>query len=156
MSPFGLDLAQKGLSFYTVPAAFLMAMLPNFYAVGSSGTHYDPCNPRNLQSNIAADEKLDKITKARILRAKAASENAFESLGFYSAAVVAANMAGVDDHAVNVLALSYIGCRALYNIVYVRLQDNRNFAPLRSVAWMVSTGITFTLYFKAAAQLASA
>ncbi|KAK1981351.1 hypothetical protein LZ30DRAFT_720452 [Colletotrichum cereale] len=155
MSFFSLDLAQKGLSLYTVPAALMMAMLPNVYAVGLSGPHYDLCNPRKLQNSITADDKLDKITKARILRAKAASENAFESLGFYSAAVVAANVAGVDAHAVNVLTLSYIGCRALYNIIYVRLQDNRNFGPLRSVAWIASIGITITLYFKAAAQLAS-
>ncbi|KAK2000020.1 hypothetical protein LX36DRAFT_669017 [Colletotrichum falcatum] len=155
MSFFGLDLAQKGLSLYTVPAAFVMAMLPNFYAASLSGTHYDLCNPRKLQSTISADDKLDKITKERIFRAKAASDNAFETLGFYSAAVVAANVSGVDAYAVNALALSYIGCRILYNVVYVRLQDNRNFAPLRSVAWISSIGITFTLYIKAAAQLAS-
>ncbi|GKT46669.1 uncharacterized protein ColSpa_06850 [Colletotrichum spaethianum] len=155
MSFFSLDLAQKGLSLYTVPAAFVMAMLPNIYAVASSGTHYDLCNPRKLQNNVAADDKLDKIAKARILRAKAASENAFESLGFYAAGVVAANVAGVDALTVNVLALGYVGCRALYNIVYVRLQDNRNFGPLRSIVWAASVGIVFTLYIKAAAQLAS-
>ncbi|KAK1599072.1 uncharacterized protein LY79DRAFT_536861 [Colletotrichum navitas] len=155
MSLLGLDLAQKGLSLYTVPAAFVMAMLPNVYAAVLSGPRYDNSNPRKLQSTITADDKLDKITKARILRAKAASENIFETLGFYSAAVVAANVTGVDAHAVNILTLGYIGCRALYNIVYVRLQDNRNFAPLRSLAWMASMAITFTLYFKAAAQLAS-
>ncbi|KAK2024848.1 hypothetical protein LX32DRAFT_569106 [Colletotrichum zoysiae] len=155
MSFFGFDLAQKGLSLYTVPAAFVMAMLPNFYAAGSSGPHYDPCNPRKLQSAVAADDKLDKIKKARILRAKAASENGLETLGFYAAAVVAANVAGVDAHAVNVLTLGYIGCRALFNIIYVRLQDNRNFAPLRSLVWGGSIVITLTLYIKAAAQLAS-
>ncbi|KZL85605.1 membrane protein [Colletotrichum incanum] len=155
MSFFGLDLAQKGLSLYTVPAALTMAMLPNVYALALSGTNYDLCNPRKLQDNIATDDKLDKIAKARILRAKAASDNAFETLGFYSAAVVAANVAGVDAHIVNVLSLGYVGCRALYNIIYVRLQDNRNFGPLRSLAWMASIGISFMLYFKAAAQLAS-
>ncbi|GJC80666.1 hypothetical protein ColLi_03504 [Colletotrichum liriopes] len=155
MSFFGLDLAQKGLSLYTVPAALVMAMLPNVYALALSGTNYDLCNPRKLQNNISTDDKLDKIAKARILRAKAASDNAFETLGFYSAAVVAANVAGVDAHVVNVLSLGYIGCRALYNIIYVRLQDNRSFGPLRSLAWMASIGISFALYFKAAAQLAS-
>ncbi|GKT53847.1 membrane protein [Colletotrichum tofieldiae] len=166
MSFFGLDLAQKGLSLYTVPAALVMAMLPNVYALALSGTNYDLCNPRKLQNNISTDDKLDKIpilfshtlanqAKARILRAKAASDNAFETLGFYSAAVVAANVAGVDAHVVNVLSLGYIGCRALYNIIYVRLQENRSFGPLRSLAWMASIGISFALYFKAAAQLAS-
>ncbi|EFQ24994.1 uncharacterized protein GLRG_00138 [Colletotrichum graminicola M1.001] len=125
MSLLGLDLAQKALSLYTV-TAFVMAVLPNVYAIMLSGPRYDNCNPRKLQSTITADDKLDEITKARILRAKAASENIFETLGFYSAVVVAANLTGVDAHAVNIMTLSYIGCRALYNIVYVRLEDNRN------------------------------
>ncbi|OHE95469.1 hypothetical protein CORC01_09202 [Colletotrichum orchidophilum] len=155
MSFFGLDLAQKGLSLYTIPAAFLMALLPNVYAVSGAGVHYDLCNPRKLQTSVVADDKLDKIVKARILRAKAASENAFETLGFYSAAVVAANFAGVDAETVNLLTLGYIGSRVLYNIIYVRLQDNRSFGPARSLAWMASIAITVTLYVKAASQLAS-
>ncbi|KAK6207443.1 hypothetical protein QIS74_12524 [Colletotrichum tabaci] len=155
MAFFGLDFAQKGLSLYTLPAALAMAMLPNIYAAALSGPHYDLCNPRKLQNSIIADDKLEKIVKERILRAKAASENAFETLGFHSAAVVAANVAGVDARTVNVLTLGYVVCRALYNIIYVRLQDNRNFGPLRSLVWMVSIGISFSLYFKAAAQLAS-
>ncbi|TQN73100.1 hypothetical protein CSHISOI_02391 [Colletotrichum shisoi] len=155
MNFFRLDLAQKGLSLYTLPAALAMAMLPNIYAAALSGPHYDLCNPRRLQNSITADDKLEKMVKERILRAKAASENAFETLGFHSAGVVAANVAGVDARTVNVLTLGYVVCRALYNIIYVRLQDNRNFGPLRSLVWMVSIGISFSLYFKAAAQLAS-
>ncbi|WYZ40097.1 hypothetical protein EsH8_IV_000438 [Colletotrichum jinshuiense] len=156
MSFIGLDLSQKGLSLYTVPAALLMAMLPNLYAVTSSGTLYDLCYPRKLQNSVADDDKLDKIAKARILRAKAASDNAFETLGIYSAAVVAANVAGVNTRTLNVLTLGYVGCRVLYNVIYIRLQDNRNFSPLRSIVWFTSIGITVALYLKAAAQLASA
>ncbi|KAJ0166666.1 hypothetical protein CTA2_6360 [Colletotrichum tanaceti] len=155
MSFFGLDLAQKGLSLYTLPAAFAMATLPNIYAIALSGPHFDLCNPRKLLDSITADDKLDKIVKERILRAKAASGNAFETLGFHCAAVVAANVAGVNPHTINILALSYVVCRALYNIIYVRLQDNRNFGLLRSLVWTASISISISLYFKAATQLVS-
>lgn len=69
--------------------------------------------------------------------------------------MVAANFAGVDPETVNILTLGYIGSRALYNIIYVRLQDNRSFGPVRSLAWLASIAITVTLYAKAATQLAS-
>ncbi|KAF6807300.1 hypothetical protein CPLU01_01669 [Colletotrichum plurivorum] len=155
MSLFGLDLAQKGLSLYTIPAAFMLAMAPHAYASTSSGKTYDLAYPRKLQTTIVSDDKVDKVTKARILRGEAAAANAFETLGFFSAAVVAANTAGVDPRSVNLLSLGYIGCRILYNIIYVRLQDNRSWAPVRSLVWIASIGAVFTLYFKAAAQLAA-
>lgn len=69
--------------------------------------------------------------------------------------MVAANTAGVDSRTVNLLSLGYIGCRALYNIIYVRLQDNRSWAPVRSLVWIASIGAVFTMYIKAAAQLAA-
>ncbi|OLN88352.1 hypothetical protein CCHL11_00523 [Colletotrichum chlorophyti] len=152
---FPLDLAQKGLSLYSVPAAFVMALLPNVYATASAGKNYDPANPRKLQDAVAAEDKIDKIVKARIFRAQAATQNAFETLGLFAASVVAANAAGVDARTTNVLALGYLGCRALYNVIYVRLQDNRNVAPLRSLVWTTSIGIIFTLYVKAASKLSS-
>ncbi|TDZ87614.1 hypothetical protein C8034_v006702 [Colletotrichum sidae] len=155
MSFFGLDLAQKGLSLYSIPAALVLAMAPHAFASGAAGKLYDPATPRKLQTAVASDDKLDKIIAERIHRAKAASENAFETLGFYAAAVVAATVAGVDARLVNLLSLGYIGSRILFNIVYVRLQDNRNWAPMRSLSWMVGIGITFTLYIKAAGQFAS-
>ena len=70
-----------------------------------------------------------------ISRAHAATANGLESLGFYAAAVVAANTAGVAVADINALTLGYVGCRLGYNIVYVYLQQNRKLAPLRSVLW---------------------
>ncbi|KAF3806281.1 hypothetical protein GCG54_00006043 [Colletotrichum gloeosporioides] len=175
MSFLGLDIAQKGLSLYTVsypspeassapprsrwrqvPAAVASIMAAHTYASIASGKLYDVANPRKLNDVVAADEKLNKIIKARIFRAEAAAANGFETLGLYAAGVVAANVAGVDPRFVNTISFSYIGLRILYNIVYIRLQDNRNWAPVRSLSWILSIACTFTLYFTAASKFASA
>jgi uncharacterized MAPEG superfamily protein len=48
---------------------------------------------------------MRKQTKGRILRAKAAHANGNETIGLYAAAVVAANVAGVEAKTVNYLTL---------------------------------------------------
>ena len=48
---------------------------------------------------------------------------------------MAANVAGVSTYGVNTLSLGYIASRVAYNFTYVVLQDNRKFAPLRSIIW---------------------
>lgn len=49
----------------------------------------------------------------------------------------------------NYLGLTYVVSRAAYNIVYIILQDNRKFAPVRSLVWSVGVGVIFTLWIKA-------
>lgn len=46
--------------------------------------------------------------------------------------------------------------RVAYNIIYVFLQDNRKFAPVRSLTWTASVGIIFTLWIKAGNAAAAA
>ena len=70
-----------------------------------------------------------------IRRAFAATNNGIESIGFYAAAVVAANSAGVPIADVNALTLGYLASRLGYNVIYIYLQKNRKMAPLRSVFW---------------------
>ena len=52
--------------------------------------------------------------KQRILRAKNASGNGFETLGFFAAGVLAGNQAGIKPAALNVLALGYLASRVAY------------------------------------------
>lgn len=82
MSFLGLDIAQKGLSLYTVsypspeassaspssrwrqvPAAVASIMAAHTYASMASGKLYDVANPRKLNDVVAADEKLNKIVR---------------------------------------------------------------------------------------------
>jgi uncharacterized MAPEG superfamily protein len=76
-----------------------------------------------------------------------------ETMGLYAAAVVAANMAGVDAVTLNYLTLGYLASRVVYYTIYCILQDNRAYAPVRSLAWTVGIALTLTMYIKAGLKM---
>ncbi|KXX75543.1 hypothetical protein MMYC01_207629 [Madurella mycetomatis] len=145
-----VGLTATNWSYYTVPGAFFMVLVPHTYAFVLAGKNYDINNPRKTEEHCAKDTTMDKITLRRLSRAKAATANGFETLGLYAAAVVAANAAGVPTPRLNALTLAYLTSRAVYNLVYVVLQDNARVAPLRSLAWMSGIAIITALYVSAA------
>ncbi|KAK8041874.1 hypothetical protein PG993_006397 [Apiospora rasikravindrae] len=118
----------------------------------------DNANPREFHETIRKSEKSRQDlgtgarreeTKGRILRSKAAASNGYETLPLFTGAVIASNIAGVPVSTINLLSFAYLGSRALYNFTYIHLQDNRKFAPARSLLWMASVGCWFTLYIQA-------
>ncbi|KAK8090249.1 hypothetical protein PG997_005210 [Apiospora hydei] len=109
----------------------------------------DTANPREFHETISKSDKVDKITKGRIMRSKAAASNGYETLPLFTGAVIASNIAGVPVSTINMLSFAYLGGRALFNFIYIRLQDNRKFASARSLVWMASIGCWFTLYIQA-------
>ncbi|KEZ41573.1 hypothetical protein SAPIO_CDS7743 [Scedosporium apiospermum] len=139
----------NNISFYTVPAALFLAFIPHAYAVSLGISRYDPGNPRKFEATVSSDSTLNKVIKNRILRAKAASTNSFETLGLYAAAVVAGNLVQVDKDTLNYLTALYIISRALYVFTYVWLQDNRAFSPLRTVFWGAGIWSIVSLFIKA-------
>ncbi|KAL7943574.1 hypothetical protein V8C42DRAFT_329446 [Trichoderma barbatum] len=143
-----LDLS-KNYSFFTVPAAFLICMLPGAYANSLAGASFDPANPRQTKATILADDKLDKIRQQRIMRAQSAQENGFETLGLYAAGVLAANYAGVDVRMLNLLTFGYLGTRVAYIFAYIVLCQNRKLAPLRSLCWAAGCAILVSLWVMA-------
>src|SRR5271163_4240893 len=91
----------RNFSFYTVPAAWVLCIAPHIYAVKlhdrtSPTKKVDKINPRTLLPSLDANEALDHATKEKISRAEASQQNGYENLGFFAAAVVAANVAKVD------------------------------------------------------------
>lgn len=88
-------------------------------------------------------------------RSEAASANAFETLGIYAGGIVAAAAAGVPAETLNTLSGVYLASRAVYNVVYIFLQDDRKFAPVRSIVWNVGLGAIITLWVKAGNKAAS-
>jgi uncharacterized MAPEG superfamily protein len=92
--------------------------------------------------------------KLRIQRAYAASKNGLETLGYFAAAVVAANAAGVEVSTLNKLSLSYITSRIFYNVTYIQLQENRTLAPLRSMCWLAGLAISTQLFICAGRKFA--
>ncbi|KAH8909909.1 hypothetical protein BR93DRAFT_426242 [Coniochaeta sp. PMI_546] len=143
------DLTKAQLSYYTVPAAMILLYVPHTYAGILAGKNQDIANPRRTEEHLAKDDSLDKVTKGRILRARAAHANANETIGLYAAAVVAANVAGVEAKTVNYLTLAYLASRIVYNYIYVIAQDNSRVAPFRTLVWSSGVGIIFTLFIKA-------
>ncbi|KAK7432718.1 hypothetical protein QQZ08_000578 [Neonectria magnoliae] len=147
-SLLGFDLS-RNYSYFTVPAVFFAAALPHAYAVLSSRAHFDNANPCNHRETLATSETLDKVKQQCLLRAKAASANGFETLGFYASAVMAANITRVDIRTLNVLTLSYVATRVAYNVTYIWLQKNRRLSRLRSVCWISGIALVVTLWIKA-------
>jgi uncharacterized MAPEG superfamily protein len=81
--------------------------------------------------------------------------NGFDTLGMYSAGIVAAALTGVPAKSLNYLSLAYLASRVGYNTVYVWLQENKKLAPLRTVCWNISVGIIMALWIKAGNKAAS-
>ncbi|KKY33346.1 putative membrane protein [Diaporthe ampelina] len=98
---------------------------------------------------------MDKRVAQRIRRAEAATANGFETLGLYSAGIVAAAVTGVPAETLNYLSMAYLASRVGYNAFYVWLQENRKLAPFRSAFWNTSIGIIAALWIKAGNRAAS-
>ncbi|KAI5862278.1 hypothetical protein GGS23DRAFT_115907 [Durotheca rogersii] len=150
-SGLGFD---KNISYWTVPAALFMALLPRFYA-GLSGPgkqFFDRSNPRNFTARLESSD-LDKRVRQRLQRAEAAGANAFETLGLYAAAVTAGNAAGVPAATMNALSLGYLATRALYTWVYIWGQENRRMYPARTIVWFVNMIIVMTAFVQAGLRL---
>ncbi|KAK0736871.1 hypothetical protein B0T21DRAFT_410361 [Apiosordaria backusii] len=147
MSFLGLDLASTNYSYYTIPAAFVLTLAPNAYAMILAGRNYDLNQPRRTEEICSKDTSMPKATLQKISRAKAATANGFETLSLYAASVVAANSSGVVPLSkLNALTLGYVASRAAYNFVYVVAQDNKKLAGVRPLVWAVGVFIIMNLF----------
>ncbi|KAI1640223.1 hypothetical protein F4809DRAFT_591966 [Biscogniauxia mediterranea] len=146
----------KNYSFFSIPVAFALATIPAIYGKSLAGKNYDLAYPRSFQERVKSDDKMDKATKNRILRSDAAAANAQETLPLFLGSVLAANVAGVPARTINLLAAAYLVSRVAYTIVYVWLQENRKFVPIRSLAWTVGVACWTTLFVKAGNKMLEA
>jgi len=115
---------------YCVLAAGLMPFLWTGVAK-VSGPRYNNVNVRLWQS------KLEGAAQ----RAHAAHLNSFEAFPLFAAAVIVAQMMGADQARVDMLALSFIGLRLLYGIMYLA-----NLASLRSLVWIAALVCTVMIF----------
>jgi uncharacterized MAPEG superfamily protein len=91
---------------------------------------FNPRHPRAFLSTLSTSP-LPSVLKSRLSRAEAASLNGYENLGFYAAAVVAANISLIVVHAnesvnfsqevwfVNTQCLAYLATRCLFSWSYI-------------------------------------
>lgn len=68
-------------------------------------------------------------------------------MGLFASAVVAGNVAGLSNTALNTLSLGYLASRALYNILYITNEDSTA-SNARSVTFVAGVGMIMTLFVK--------
>ena len=90
-----LALTGKGTpnySLYAVPIAFALCLLPHIFAiVALSGGKFKNTNPRQFVASVHKKEKKTAVEEM-FLRAESAQQNGLEQIGWFAAAVVAANV----------------------------------------------------------------
>ena len=115
---------------YCVLATGLMPFL--WTAVAKfSGPRYNNWNVRIWQG------KLEGAAQ----RAHAAHLNSFEAFPLFAVAVIVAQQTGADQARIDLLALSFIGLRVLYGILYMA-----NKAPLRSLVWLAAMACNVIIF----------
>ncbi|KAI0900286.1 hypothetical protein F4806DRAFT_150453 [Annulohypoxylon nitens] len=138
---------EKNISYYTIPAAIVLALLPRMYSglTGPGKKVFDGNNPR-LFTQALEKSDLDKRLKGRLQRAEAATANAFETLGFYAAAVTAGNAGGVSADTLNNLTLGYLASRLFYSWIYIWGQENRRWILARTNVWGISMALCSAMF----------
>lgn len=119
----------------------IVALLP--YVLSFSGGYF------RMRQLGAVDNKHPRQQVAKLegagARAYAAQANAWEALGFFSAAVVVLHLANPEAArgatAAN-LSLAFLATRVLHPILYVANQD-----VLRSLVFLVGLGCVFGLFW---------
>jgi uncharacterized MAPEG superfamily protein len=74
-------------------------------------------------------------------RAVAAQNNSFEALPLFIFAVLAAQMAGVDQARTDLLAMAFIGARIVYTALYLA-----DVAAMRTVVWCIGLGLCIAIF----------
>ncbi|CAN5657061.1 MAPEG family protein [soil metagenome] len=92
---------------------------------------------------------LEKQESPRVRRATAAQHNAFEAFAPFAAAVLMAQLAGVDPIRITGLAVAFIAFRVLHGLCYV---GNKH--AFRSLVWFAALACVLALMVQAALRIA--
>lgn len=123
---------------------------PRIYSLTLANSLRDPAEPRQWAAAVTKSNLDDKV-KDRIRRAESAVSNGLETIALYAAAVAATNVPGVNARTANILSLVYLATRLSYNLVYVVLQENPKWAPIRTLSWAGGIGIIMAMFSVAGA-----
>jgi len=151
MASYLPDLSRDNISFYLIPAAWAIALMPRVFAANTykkaSNKDMNTLQPRDFVKNVLEDQSVDSKTKGRIVRAEAAQANGFENLGLFAAAVAAGNAARLDASVMNGLSIGYVVSRFIYNHIYI---FNDIVPPVvRSLTYMGGVGMCMALFVQA-------
>jgi uncharacterized MAPEG superfamily protein len=121
------------------------ALLPYLWTTvaKASGERYDNRDPRGW---------VARQTNPRVHRANAAQLNAFEAFAPFAAAVVLAQLAGVPESRIAMLAIAFVVFRLLHGVVYTLGLKH----ALRSLAWFAALACVVWLLVAAALRVGMA
>lgn len=77
-------------------------------------------------------------------------QNSFEALPFFIGAVALAQLAHGPQDRIDLLAMSYIGLRVAYAVIYAA-----DLATLRSLVWVAAMGVNMGILFASGAHAAA-
>ncbi|KAJ6554569.1 hypothetical protein B0H19DRAFT_150669 [Mycena capillaripes] len=147
------------LSMYSIPAVWLTAFLPfTMKTILIQRTRgYNDLNlaPRQSTSRVVSDKAISPAVAARILRMEGAHLNGYENLPIWIAAVLAGNIARLDNYTLNVASLLYIGGRITYNYIYFN-QATEFQSWVRTAVYFGTLSLPMYLIFKSAEKIAAA
>ncbi|KAF9436292.1 hypothetical protein BGZ76_004357 [Entomortierella beljakovae] len=135
----------------SIPVAAAIAYAPHFIrvlVVLKATKRWNNVSPRGQVDKL--ENRMTKATWALAKRCEGAHHNGLESLGLYSAAILAALHAGVAKETVSSYTTLYIISRLLYNGIYL-FNTNEVTAASRTVVWSASVYACIKLLLAAAA-----
>jgi len=120
----------------------IAALLPYVWTTvaKASGERYDNRDPRGW---------VARQTNPRVHRANAAQMNAFEAFAPFAAAVVLAQLAGVSESRIALLAIAFVVLRVLHGVIYTLGMKH----SLRSLAWFSAFACVVALLVLAAMRV---
>jgi len=120
----------------------IAALLPYLWTTvaKASGERYDNRDPRGW---------VARQTNPRVHRANAAQLNAFEAFAPFAAAVVLAQLAGVSESRIAMLAIAFVVFRFLHGVIYTLGLKH----SLRSFAWFAAFACVVWLLVVAALRV---
>ncbi|MCJ1352968.1 MAG: hypothetical protein MMC33_002952 [Icmadophila ericetorum] len=150
----------RNLSFYTIPAAWVLCLAPHVWATqaydAASSKKFDLTEPRSFAARVKEDQTITKAQRDMIIRAEGAQQNGFENIGLFAAAVTAANLAGgLDNQTLNLLSGGYLLSRIVYNFVYIN-NDSLGLANTRTGVFLTGIAIKMAMFAMAGNNLRKA
>lgn len=110
------------------------------YVAKSSGERFDNRDPRGW---------IERQSNPRVHRANAAQLNSFEAFAPFAASVLMAQLAGVEESRVALLAVAFVVFRLVHGLVYIAGIPS----VLRSLAWAAAFACVVALLVMAALRV---
>jgi uncharacterized MAPEG superfamily protein len=143
----------ENFSILSIPAYYALSFLPHAYAirVATRGQpwKWDNRNPRSSALKSDLRSKLDPNTFALYERAEAASNNAYENMPLFTAAVILGHVVGLDKKYLDNFALQFLLVRAGHTLSYVATRRQR-WSFLRTIFYLWSVALCVRVLVKAA------